>query len=146
MIVCPYKDLGRYAPIIPGLEEAMQAAAAMETWTVGTIPLSQGNRILVQEGQTKPAQGKLCEAHRDYLDIQYIVEGEETVGWAPLETLTLQGEFDTVKDKGMYAGDVDFMRIGQGYCYVVFPEDAHMPGVHLEEAKAYKKLVMKLKV
>ena len=146
MIVCPYKDLGRYAPIIPGLEEAMQAAAAMETWTVGTIPLSQGNRILVQEGQTKPAQGKLCEAHRDYLDIQYIVEGEETVGWAPLETLTLQGEFDTVKDKGMYAGDVDFTRIGQGYCYVVFPEDAHMPGVHLEEAKAYKKLVMKLKV
>ena len=146
MIVCPYKDLGRYAPIIPGLEEAMKAVEEMKEWVPGTIPLSDGNRILVQEGQNKSAEGKLSEAHREYLDIQYIVEGEETMGWAPLETLTLDGEFNTVKDKGMYAGKVDFMRIGQGYCYVVYPEDAHMPGVHLDAPHAFKKLVFKLKV
>ena len=146
MIVCPYKDLERYTPIIPGLEEAMKAIAAMEGWNPGTIPLSGGNRILVQEGTTKPASEKLCEAHQKYLDVQYIVEGEETVGWAPLETLTLDGEFNTAKDKGMYTGPVDYMRIAQGYCYVVYPEDAHMPGVHLDEPHALKKLVLKLKV
>ena len=91
MIVCPYKDLGRYAPVIPGLEEAMKAIDAMTEWTPGTVPLSDGNRILVQEGVTKAKEEKLCEAHRKYLDVQYIVEGEETVGWAPLETLTLEG-------------------------------------------------------
>ena len=37
MIVCPFKDLGRYAPIIPGLEEAMNAVAAMTEWVPGTI-------------------------------------------------------------------------------------------------------------
>lgn len=146
MIVCPFKDLGRYAPIIPGLEEALQAVADMKEWAPGTIQLSGGNKILVQEGTTKSAEGKLCEAHRQYLDIQYIVEGEETVGWAPLETLTLDGEFNTAKDKGMYTGPVDYMRIAQGYCYVVYPEDAHMPGVHLDEPHALKKLVLKLKV
>ena len=141
MIVCPFKDLGRYAPIIPGLEEALQAVADMKEWVPGTIQLSGGNKILVQEGTTKSAEGKLCEAHRQYLDIQYIVEGEETVGWAPLETLTLDGEFNTAKDKGMYTGPVDYMRIAQGYCYVVYPEDAHMDQPH-----AFKKMVMKLKV
>lgn len=146
MIVCPFKELKRYASIIPGLEEAVAAVDAMTEWVPGTIQLSGGNKILVQEGQTKSAEGKLCEAHRQYLDIQYIVEGEETMGWAPLETLTLDGEFNTVKDKGMYAGKVDFMRIGQGYCYVVYPEDAHMPGVHLDEPHSFKKLVLKLKV
>lgn len=147
MIVCPFKDLGRYAPIIPGLEEALQAVdEILKNWVPGTVPLSGGNKILVQEGTTKPAQGKLCEAHRQYLDIQYIVEGEETVGWAPLETLTLDGTFDTAKDKGMYAGPVDYMRIGQGYCYVVFPEDAHAPGAHLDTPHTFKKLVLKLKV
>ncbi len=146
MIVCPFKDLGRYAPIIPGLEEALQAVADMKEWVPGTIQLSGGNKILVQEGVTKSAEGKLCEAHRNYLDIQYIVEGEETVGWAPLETLTLDGEFNTAKDKGMYAGPVDYMRIAAGYCYVVYPEDAHMPGVHLDEPHSLKKLVLKLKV
>jgi len=146
MIVCPFKDLGRYAPIIPGLEEAMKAVAEITDWTPRTIKLSGGNKILVQEYTTKSAEGKLCEAHRNYLDIQYIVEGEETVGWAPLETLTLDGEFNTEKDKGMYAGPVDFMRIAAGYCYVVYPEDGHMPGVHLDEPHAAKKLVLKLMV
>lgn len=146
MIVCPYKDLGRYAPVIPGLEEAMKAIDAMTEWTPGTVPLSDGNRILVQEGVTKAKEEKLCEAHRKYLDVQYIVEGEETVGWAPLDTLTPEGEFNTEKDIGRYAGPVDCMRIGAGYCYVVFPEDAHMPGIHLDQPHAFKKMVMKLKV
>ncbi len=146
MIVCPFKDLGRYAPIIPGLDEALAAVANMTEWVPGTIKLSGGNKILVQEYTTKNAEGKLCEAHRNYLDIQYIVEGEEYVGWAPLETLTLDGEFNTEKDKGMYAGPVDFMRIGAGYCYVVYPEDGHMPGVNLGDAVACKKLVLKLMV
>lgn len=145
MIVCPYKELGRYAAIIPGLQEAMDAIAAMEGWNVGTIPLSDGNRILVQEGTTRLA-GNRSEAHRNFLDIQYIVEGEETMGWAPVETLTPDGGYNDVKDVAFYNGDVDFMRIGAGYCYVVFPEDAHMPGVHLDQPHNYKKMVLKLKV
>ena len=146
MIVCPWKDLGRYAPIIPGLEEAVEAVAKLESYEAGTIPLSGGNKILVQEMDTKSPEGKLCEAHRDYLDVQYVVEGEEVVGWAPLETLTLDGEFNTAKDKGMYAGSVDFIKIRTGYCYVAFPEDGHMPNLHLEEKQHLKKLVLKLKV
>ena len=145
MIVCPYKDLGRYAAIIPGLKAAMEAIAAMTGWNPGVVPLSGGSRILVQEGTTRP-QCTICEAHRQYLDVQYIVEGQECVGWAPLDSLQLEGEFNTEKDIGFYAGPVDFMRIGAGYCYVVFPEDAHMPGVHLETPNNFKKMVMKLKV
>ncbi len=146
MIVCPFKDLGRYAPIIPGLQEAIDAVKAMEGWNVGTIQLSGGNKILVQEATTKDAQGKTCEAHREYLDIQYILEGEETVGWAPLETLTETEPFSFAKDKGTYTGPVEFLRITAGNCYVVYPEDAHMPGVHLDCPHALKKLVLKLKV
>ena len=146
MIVCPFKDLGRYAPILSGLEEAIKAVEGLTDLTPRTIPLSGENKILVQENTTKPAEGQLLEAHREFLDIQYILEGGETVGWAPVETLTPAGEFNTEKDAGMYTGNCDYMFIQPGYCYVVFPEDAHMPGSHLTEAKQYKKLVIKLKV
>lgn len=146
MIVCPWKDLGRYAPIIPGLGEAIAAVNSLESLEPATVPLSGGNKILVQQGTTKAAAGQLLEAHREYLDIQYIVKGRETVGWAPVETLTLSGEFNTGKDKGMYSGHCDFMEIAEGYCYVVYPEDAHMPGCHLETPSDYCKLVIKLKV
>jgi len=146
MIVCPWKDLGRYPPVIPGLEEAMKVVAELTDLTPRTVPLSDGNKILVQQNTTKDAATQKIETHRNYLDIQYIVEGEETMGWAPTETLTPADEYNPVKDKQMYTGHVDFMRIAQGYCYVVWPEDGHMPGVHIDTPKEYKKLVVKLKV
>ena len=146
MIVCPWKDISRYSAVIPGLEEAIKVAAELTDLTPRTIALSGQNKILVQESTTKPAEGQLLEAHREFLDIQYILEGGETVGWAPIEKLTLDGEFNTAKDKGMYAGECDFMDIRAGYCYVVFPEDAHAPGVHLDAPEAYTKAVIKLKV
>lgn len=146
MILCPYKDLGRYAPVIPGLEEAMQAVAAMKQWTPGTIHLPSGNRILVQDITLKPTEGALFEAHRDYLDVQYIVEGEETVGWAPLDNVTPTVEFNTEKDIGRYTGQAQFIRIPAGTCYVAYPEDAHMPGVTLDKERPARKLVFKLKL
>lgn len=146
MIVCPWKDLGRYAAVIPGLEEAVAAVNALTDFTPATYPLSGGNRIMVQQGVTKPVEGAQCEVHREYLDIQYVVKGQEVVGWAPTETLALAGEFNAEKDKGMYAGPVDLLRIGAGYCYVVFPEDAHMPNRHIGAPNEYVKVVVKLKV
>ena len=146
MIVCPFKDLGRYAPILSGLEEAIKAVEGLTDLTPRTIPLSDGNRIMVVAGTSKDPAGGLSEAHRNYLDLQYIVKGEETVGWAPLETLEVAKEYDPEKDISMHTGHVDFVRVQAGYCYVVFPEDGHMPGVHLDEPHDFVKLVIKLKV
>ena len=146
MIVCPWKDLNRYAAILPGLEEVLQTVAEMTDFTPRTVPLSGGNKILVQQGTTKDAATQQVEAHRNYLDIQFLVKGEETMGWAPIEALTPAGEYNETKDKAMYTGHVDFMRIPAGYCYVVYPEDGHMPGSHLDTPKTSKKLIVKLKV
>lgn len=146
MIVCPFKELGRYAAVIPGLEEAVKMAESITSMEPATYPLENGGKILVQSGTTKAAERRLLEAHRKFLDIQYIVKGSEAVGWAPVDTLTPEGEFNTAKDAGMYSGHCDFMEIAEGYCYVVFPEDAHMPGSHVDTPTDYQKMVIKLKV
>ena len=146
MIVCPWKDLKRYACVIPGLEEAMQAVEALESMEPATYPLSGGNKVLVQKVTTKAWETSQLEAHREFLDIQYIVKGKEMVGWAPVDTLTPAGEFNTAKDKGMYTGENAPMAIAEGYCYVVYPEDAHAPSVHMDEAHEVSKVVIKLKV
>lgn len=146
MIICPFKDLNRYAAIIPGLEEAVKAVGEITDFTPRTIPLSDGNRIMVQKNVTKEIANGKTEAHHNYLDIQYVVEGEEYVGWADTADLTPAGEFNTVKDVGFFTGPVEFTRIPAGVCYVVFPEDAHMPGVHPQGAHEEVKLVLKLKL
>ena len=146
MIVCPWKDLKRYEAVIPGLEEAVKAVEALESFEPATYPLSGSNKILVQKVTTKEWATSELEAHREFLDIQYIIKGKEMVGWAPVDTLQPSGEFNTAKDKGMYAGKNAAMEIAEGYCYVVYPEDAHAPSVHIGEGGEVIKLVIKLKV
>ena len=145
MIVCPWNALSRYEAVIPGLKEAVELVNSLETYESAVYPLSGGNRVVVMSGKTVPVGAEL-EAHRQYLDIQYIVSGQEVMGWAPLDTLELVGEFDESKDVGFYTGAFDLMRIGEGYCYVAFPEDGHMPTRYTENPNDYTKIVVKLKV
>ena len=144
MIICPWKDIQKYASLLPGIEEAFQTVNALENYEPNTYQLSGGNRFFVVAGTTIAPD--VAEAHRKYLDIQYIVKGKETMGWADLADCTPATEFSEEKDIGMYSGDFTFTTIREGMCYVVFPEDVHMPGRHLDVPNDYVKVVVKLKV
>ena len=144
MIICPWKDIKKYASLLPGIEEAFDAVNALTDYEAKTYPLSDGNRFFVAVGTTKAPD--VAEAHRKYLDIQYIVKGKEGVGWADLNDCRIVGEFSEEKDIGKYEGDFEFININEGICYVAFPEDAHMPGRHLDVPNDFVKVVVKLKV
>ena len=144
MIICPWKDIKKYASLLPGIEEAFDAVNALESYEANTYPLSDGNRFFVAVGTTKAPD--VAEAHRKYMDIQYIVKGKEVMGWADLSACTPTVDFNEEKDIGMYTGDFEYITINEGICYVAFPEDAHMPGRHLEVPNDFVKVVVKLKV
>ena len=48
-----------------------------------------GDRVfaLVQKYATKPVESALFEAHRKYIDVQYVHRGRETILWAPLAAM-----------------------------------------------------------
>ncbi len=145
MIICPWKDIKKYASLLPGIEEAFDAVNALTEYeNKKTYPLSDGNRFFVAAQATK--EPDVAEAHRKYLDIQYIVKGKEVVGWADLDACKCVTEFNEEKDIGMYEGDFEYITINEGICYVAFPEDAHMPGRHLDVPNDFVKVVVKLKV
>ena len=144
MILCPWKDIKKYAALLPGIEEAFDAVNALEDYEPKTVQLSGGNRFFVAAGTTK--EPDVAEAHRKYLDIQYIVKGKEVVGWADLAACTPTDAFNEESDIGFYSGDFNYITVNEGICYVVFPEDAHMPGRHLEVPNDFVKIVVKLKV
>lgn len=145
MIICPWKDIMRYAPVVKGLEEAVAAVNALTEFEDKKVyPLSDGNRFFISATTTKaPA---LAEAHREFLDIQYVVKGKEVVGWADLADCKPEGEFNETKDVGKYSGEFEYITVPEGICYVVFPEDAHMPSCHLDVPNDFVKVVVKLKV
>ena len=145
MIMCPWKDIKKYAALLPGIEEAFDAVNAVTEYEdKKTYPLSDGNKFFIAVGTTK--EPDVAEAHRKFLDIQYIVKGKEVMGWADLAACKPEGDFSEEKDIGFYSGDFDYITVNEGICYVVFPEDVHMPGRHLDVPNDFVKVVVKLKV
>ncbi len=85
------------------------------------------------------------EAHRRYLDLQYIVEGSEYMGYAPLAECTTLREYSEEKDCGYYKGDANIIKVNAGSFYLAHPFDAHAPGKGYEK-NTFKKVVVKIKI
>ena len=101
--------------------------------------------VMSQEYTTKlPEQGK-WEAHRRYIDLQYIVSGTERIGYAHLSRLT-QGDYNSEKDFHALSGVGDYITLSAGDFMLLFPEDAHMPGMAVGDPVPVKKVVVKIAV
>jgi YhcH/YjgK/YiaL family protein len=101
--------------------------------------------ILVQEYEPKEVKDALYEAHKKYLDIQYVSRGKEIMGYTPLKNLTeVVQEYNEVKDVAKYKGTGTLCLAEANSFLLFFPEDGHMPGVAAEEKTNVRKIVVKI--
>lgn len=99
---------------------------------------------IVQQYTTKfEVEGKL-EAHRKYTDIQYIVSGEEKLGYAYINDFTPTTIYDEEKDIIFGKGEASFIKAKAGDFLIFTPQDAHMPCICMENPSAVKKIVIKI--
>ena len=101
---------------------------------------------LVLHLETKPKKGAFWEAHRRYIDVQYLFEGAERMGRADLRALKPCAEYDAENDFLKLKGKGDFFTVPAGTFAVFWPHDAHMPGLAVQELKPVKKAVVKVLV
>ena len=119
---------------------------------IDALPLGRtaldGNALFanIQTYETKPAEGGKPEAHRRYIDIQCLLEGEEAIGYAPLGDVRADAPFDAEKDIGFYSGATSLTRLRRGLFAVYFPQDAHLPGRLIDRPRTVKKIVVKIAV
>jgi YhcH/YjgK/YiaL family protein len=102
----------------------------------------------ISEAMTKNEEDTKFEAHRKYIDIQHVINGEEQMSITPLaqkkEELV---DYDPVKD-------LEFMSVTGTSSYVAtpdkffifFPSDIHRPSVKVGENKLVRKVVIKVKI
>ena len=100
---------------------------------------------LVQQYNTKPGELGLWEAHRRYIDLQYVVQGAERVGYANINYLE-QGDYDPDKDFLPLHGAGDFVTLHSGNFVFLMPEDAHMPAIAIDSPAPVRKIVIKITV
>jgi YhcH/YjgK/YiaL family protein len=100
---------------------------------------------LVQEYQTKPLNECILENHKKYIDIQYMVRGEELMGVTTKKNQKIL-EQNTENDYTLYEGATSLVRVSKGMFAVFFPDDLHQPCVQAESASEVKKVVIKVRV
>ena len=108
----------------------------------------QGEEIfaLSQEYITQNEEEKNFESHEKYIDIQLIVEGQEIMGYTPIEGLEVKEDLRPDSDMIFYketskGSNIKFTR---GDYAIFFPKDAHRPGCALGECSKVKKIVVKV--
>jgi YhcH/YjgK/YiaL family protein len=101
---------------------------------------------LISEYKTKlESEGKL-EAHRKYIDVQYVISGEELMGFAPLGDQIILEPYKEENDITFFKGEKSFTNVSAGMFAIFFAEDVHMPGISSGNISDVKKLVIKVRI
>jgi YhcH/YjgK/YiaL family protein len=112
----------------------------------GRYPIDGENIFaLVSEYKTKSEQEGKLEAHRKYIDVQYVINGEELMGYSPLGNQQILEPYKMENDIVFYTGDKSFTKVSEGMFAIFFPEDVHTPGISAGKISDVKKLVIKVR-
>ncbi|MEC4726113.1 YhcH/YjgK/YiaL family protein [Shewanella sp. D64] len=153
MIVDTLSNAKLYSHLSPKLTQALVHLSKTDfsQLEVGNYELDGKDIfVIVNDYQTKPKEGESFEVHQRYIDVQYVVSGEEEFGYLPLADQTPSrpyfaehdyAEFDYESNKS----DATFIPFKAGMFAIFFPQDMHMPGTFPTPEKV-RKVVIKVKI
>lgn len=148
MILDSLHNAARYFALNPRLERAFSALREFDLQHLepGRYEID-GEQIFLNLALAplkQPEEARL-EVHNAYLDVQLLLEGEETFGWSPRATLLQPQEpFDTERDIQFFDDAPQlYYRLLPGQFTILFPEDAHAP---LLGEGSVRKVILKVKM
>ncbi len=109
----------------------------------------EGKDIYVQvmDAETGPVSEKRPESHEKYLDVQFLVTGEEKLGFTPNTGAYEVDEFIEERDLIFYkkVENEGFVYAVPGCFSIFFPQDIHRPAVAADQPMTIRKVVVKVK-
>ena len=100
---------------------------------------------LVQTYNTKLNENELFEAHRKFIDIQYVIQGEELLGYTNIRELRPKSVYNEENDIFFLEGTGDFFKLFPNNFAILMPQDAHKPAIAINQPSLVKKVVIKIK-
>jgi biofilm protein TabA len=101
---------------------------------------------IVTEAPTKDYDKTAFESHRKYIDLQYVISGEENMAKALVTSVTVSKPYDETTDLGNFTGEGKIYTVPTGTFMLFFPTDAHRPNITPGGNKIVKKIVIKVRV
>ncbi len=96
--------------------------------------------------ETQKIENTRAETHKEYLDVQFLIEGEELIGFTNLKGSYIVDEYIKDRDLIFYKDvkDDNFVKMVPGSFCVLFTDDVHRPAIAVKEPMNIRKVVMKI--
>lgn len=151
MIVDKIENIATYAGLSRGIVKAL------ELLRDGNLAQKADGRYevdgkdlfyLVSSYSSKPVDECKFETHEKYIDVQALLAGQESMGYAPVAGLKLQAPYESSKDIAFYEKPDNYTKIAlsEGMFCVFYPHDGHMPGGRLNEPSDVHKVILKVRI
>jgi YhcH/YjgK/YiaL family protein len=138
------------------LDDALRPGSAAHLRAMA-VALGETNRVELGEGvfaleqaysSKLRAEGRL-ESHRQYIDVQVLLAGEEFIEIAEISGLKVSEDLTPAKDVIFYhdrQATTPLRLVGLGATAVFFPPDGHMGGLAITAPALVRKIVIKVPV
>ena len=128
-----------------------QAFNFLKTADLKNLPLGkqelEGEHLFVTvaEYMGKEKSEALYESHKKYIDIQYVIKGEEIIGLTTLDKVKVVTPYDEEKDIAFYEFEGGkYLKATPKNFFLFFPEDVHRPSLKTDENPLIRKIVVKI--
>lgn len=89
------------------------------------------------------------EGHKRFIDLYYILDGTEMIGWKPSQDVLEKSPYDQQHDVWTSMVDqsqLSMLKLSQGDIVVLFPEDAHAPQLTDDDPLLTRKVIIKIRI
>lgn len=132
MIIGTFEKRERYAALGEGIRKAFEWLAKNDIRKMkdGQYDV-EGDKlfVLVQRYTTRQIDDAWVESHVKYIDVHYVAQGFEYIGYTPVSRAGKAiSEYNEGDDEFRYHRDYETsLLLKEGDFAIIFPEDAHMP-------------------
>jgi len=138
----------RSNPKLKALEPAFRFLERpdLATLPVGRHEAGEGVYAMIDKSPSLPPEKVEFEAHRKYIDVHYMISGQVTTGYAPIEQLKIRVPYSEKDEAALYHVPAKYTKVKlyPGAFAVFFTGGGHMPNCHLDGPHQLHKVVVKV--
>lgn len=150
MVIGMIKDAARYERLAPRIAEALHWLQTVDMGALqeGKNPIRDEEIFCnVNAYHTMTKEERVWEGHRTYIDIHFMIKGEENIDVSPIATMKVKQDYNAETDFIEFEGTAQqHILLQEGMFLIAFPEDIHKTALQVSAgtACAVRKGIMKV--
>ena len=147
MIVDGIENFGKYTSLHKRFEEVEKYLKEhdLKSLKCGKYEID-GKNLYVNIDEYTTKETSIPEAHREYIDIQIVLDGHEKIGYADYKKGKTEIAYDGERDIEFLKAECEYFKAKTGRFFVFYPQDLHQPCITDGESSKVKKAVFKIKI